>query len=134
MQILNLMQQTSGEKVILETEDKSFTKYDEQIYFYLYHLYLYIRDKFSPQKFQTFPYYCWFQCIFISNRFLSTNSFGKFIIKWCRPFNLSAVSENSLQILPYSHKTSFASFDRNHRVENPDKVSIHSHCDQRSTH
>lgn len=47
MQILNLMQQTSGGKVILEAKDKSFTKHDEQIYFYLYHLYLYIRDKFS---------------------------------------------------------------------------------------
>lgn len=40
------MQQTSGEKIILETENKSFTKYNEQIY--LFHLYLYIRDKFSP--------------------------------------------------------------------------------------
>lgn len=58
MQIPNLMQQTSGEKIILETENKSFTKYNEHIYFYLYHLYLYIRDKFSPQKFYTFPYYC----------------------------------------------------------------------------
>lgn len=43
MQIPNLMQQTSGEKIILETENKSFTKYNEHIYFYLYHLYLYIR-------------------------------------------------------------------------------------------
>lgn len=42
------------EKIISEYQNKSFRKYREHIYIYLYHLCLFIdrRDKFNPQKFQ----------------------------------------------------------------------------------
>lgn len=45
MQILNFTKQLNlREKIISETKNKSFKKYSEQIYFYLYHLYLYITE------------------------------------------------------------------------------------------
>lgn len=59
-------------------------------------------------------------------------AFINFVIKEYGSFNFSAVSENSLQILPMAIKFNLFFSYRNYRIENSGKVSIHSRCDQHS--